>query len=56
MAQAGRHFLQKRETEDKMLSKENKPSEKPPFTSASLAYFMWFGGAGTSAHSGFKKK
>lgn len=38
-----------------VIKKTNLPKSPLSKATTSLAYFMWFGGAGTSAHSGFKK-
>lgn len=38
-----------------VIKKTNLPKSPLSKATTSLAYFMWFGGAGTPAHSGFKK-
>ena len=57
MAQAGVVTSSSRGDRQDVIKKTNLPkSPLSKATTTSLAYFMWFGGAGTPpAHSGFKK-
>lgn len=56
MAQAGVVTSSSREDRQDVIKKTNLPKRPLSKATTSLAYFMWFGGAGTPpAHSGFKK-
>ena len=56
MAQTGVVTSSSKEDRQDVIKKTNLPKRPLSKATTSLAYFMWFGGAGTPpAHSGFKK-